>query len=57
MGNSRPTERRRHGRRTALMDGITRMMTTSLVFYVVAILAQRTWGLLNLDIAQLIRRL
>jgi hypothetical protein len=39
------------------MDGITRMMTTSLVFYVVAILAQRTWGLLNLDIAQLIRRL
>lgn len=57
MGNSLPVERRRGGRRTALMDGITRMMTTSLVFYVVAILAQRTWGLLNLDIAQLIRRL
>jgi hypothetical protein len=32
-------------------------MTTSLVFYVVASVVQRTWGLLNLDIAQLIRRL
>jgi len=39
------------------MDGVTRMMTTSLVVYVVAILLQRTWVLLNLDIAQLIRRL
>jgi hypothetical protein len=57
MGNSRPTERRRGGRRTALMNGITRMMTTSLVFYVVAVLLQRTWGLLNLDVAQLVRRL
>jgi len=39
------------------MDGITRMIITSLVFYVVAMLVQCTWVLLNLDIAQLIRRL
>ena len=57
MGNSLPVERRRGGRRTALMDGITRMMTTSLVVYVVAILLQHAWRLLNMDVAQLIRRL
>ena len=56
MGNSLPIERRRGGRRTALMNGITRLMTTSLVVYVVAVLAQRTWAVLNLDVAQLIRR-
>jgi hypothetical protein len=56
MGNSLPTERRRGGRRTALMDGLTRMMSTSLVVYVVAVAVQRTWAVLNLDVVQLIRR-
>jgi hypothetical protein len=56
MGNSRPAERRRCGRRTPLMNVITRVMTTSLVAYVVVVLAQRTWALLNLDVSQLIRR-
>lgn len=57
MGDSRPAERRRSGRRTPLMNVITRMMTTSLVAYVVAIVMQRTWAILNVDVAQLIRRL
>ena len=57
MGNSHPAERRRGGRRTALMNGITLMMTKSMVFYVVAVLVQRTWTLLNSDVTQLIRRL
>lgn len=57
MEDSHPADRRRDGRRTALMNGITRMMTSSLVVYVVAILMQRTWAVLNLDVAQLIRRL
>ena len=56
MGDSRPAERRRGGRRTALMSVITRVMTSSLVVYVAAILIQRTWALLNMDVAQLIRR-
>jgi len=41
MGNSHPTERRRGGRRTALMNGITLMMTKSMVLYAVAMLVQR----------------
>ena len=57
MGYSGLTERRRRGRRTALMNFITRLMTTSLAFYVVAVLVQRIWALLNLDVVQLIRRL
>ena len=41
MGNSHPAERRRGGRRTALMNGITLMMTKSMVLYAVAMLVQR----------------
>jgi len=57
MGDSRPAERRRGGRRTALMNVITRAMTSSLVAYVIAVLMQRTWAFLSMDVAQLIRRL
>jgi len=57
MGNSLPVERRRGGRRTALANVITRMMTTSLLAYVLVILMQRTWALLNMDVLQLFRRL
>jgi hypothetical protein len=57
MGNSHPVERRRGGRRTALMNGITLMMTKSMVLYVAVVLVQRTWTLLNSDVAHLIRRL
>lgn len=57
MGHSGLTERRRGGRRTALMNFITRLMTTSLAFYIVAVLVQRTWAVLNLDVVELIRRL
>jgi len=32
------------------------MMTNSLVLYVVAVLLQRTWTLLNSDVMQLVRR-
>lgn len=56
MGNSHPAERRRGGRRTALMNGITLMMTKSMVFYVVAVLVQRIWTVLNSDVTQVIRR-
>jgi hypothetical protein len=57
MEDTRTAERRRGGRRTALMNGITRVMTTSLVVYVVVVFVQRTWALLNLDVAQLLRRI
>jgi hypothetical protein len=56
MENSHPAERRRGGRRTALMNGITLMMTRSLVFYAAAVLVQRTWTLLNSDVTHVIRR-
>ncbi len=57
MRNSHPVERRRGGRRTALMNGITWMMTKSLVIYVAAALLQRAWTLLNSDVTHVIRRL
>jgi hypothetical protein len=57
MGDSRPAERRRGGRRTALMNVITRAMSSSLVAYVLAVLMQRTWAFLSMDVTQLIRRL
>ena len=57
MGSSHPVERRRGGRRTALMNGITWMMSRSLVIYVAALLVQRTWTLLNSDVTNVIRRL
>jgi hypothetical protein len=56
MENSHPAERRRGRRRTALMNGITLMMTRSLVFYAAAVLVQRTWTLLNSDVTHVIRR-
>ena len=39
-----------------LARGIGWMMTNSLVLYVVAVLLQRTWTLLNSDVMQLVRR-
>ena len=39
-----------------LTRGIGWMMTNSLVLYVVAVLLQRTWTLLNSDVMQLMRR-
>lgn len=57
MGRTHPAERRRGGRRTPLMNGITLMMTKSLVLYVAVALVQRTWTLLNSDVTQVIRRL
>jgi len=56
MGSSYPTEQRRGRSRGALANGITRMMTNSMVLYFAAIFMQRIWGLLNSDILQLIRR-
>lgn len=56
MEGTRTIERRRRGRRTAFMNGVTRMMTTSLVVYVGAALVRRAWAILNLDVAQMIRR-
>lgn len=50
MAKSHPAERRRGGRRTALMNGITLLMTKSMVFYVAAVLVQRTWTLLNSNV-------
>jgi hypothetical protein len=56
MANSHPAERRRGGRRTALMNGITLMMTKSMVFYVAVVVMQRAWTLLNSNVTQVIRR-
>jgi len=51
-----PAGERRGSSRGALANGITRMMTYSLVMYFAANFVQRIWGLLNSDIVQLIRR-
>jgi hypothetical protein len=56
MGNVYPAGERRGSSRGALANGITRMMTYSLIMYFAANFVQRTWGLLNSDIVQLIRR-
>lgn len=57
MGNSHPVERRRGAPRTALMNGVTVLMTKSMVLYAAAVLVQRTWTLLNSDVTHVIRRL
>ena len=56
MGSMYPTEQRRGRSRGPLANGITRMMTTSMVLYFAAIFMQRIWVLLNSDIVQVIRR-
>jgi hypothetical protein len=56
MGRLYPAGERRGSSRGALANGITRMMTYSLIMYFAANFVQRTWGLLNSDIVQLIRR-
>jgi len=57
MGNSSSAGQREGKSRVALTGGINWMMTNSLVLYVIAICAQRTWTLLNSDVVQLIRRM
>lgn len=56
MGSLYPAGERRSSSRGALANGITRMMTYSLVMYFAANFVQRFWGLLNSDIVQFIRR-
>jgi hypothetical protein len=57
MGSLYPTRQRRGRSRGALANGITRMMTNSLVLYFAAIFVQRIWELLNSDVDQWIRRM
>lgn len=49
-------DRQAGNRLETLTRGIGWMMTNSLVLYVVAVLLQRTWTLLNSDVMQLMRR-
>lgn len=56
MGSSYPAEQRRGRSRGAFANGVTRMMTYSMVLYFAALFVQRIWGLLNSDVAQWIRR-
>ncbi len=56
MGGLYPAGERRSSSRGALANGVTRMMTYSLVLYFAANFMHRIWGLLNSDIVQLIRR-
>jgi hypothetical protein len=56
MGSLHPAGERRGSSRGALANGITRVMTYSMVMYFAAIFMQRIWGLLNSDIVQMIRR-
>lgn len=56
MGSLYPAGERRSSSRGALANGVTRMMTYSLVMYFAANVMHRIWGLLNSDIVQLIRR-
>ena len=56
MGSLHPAGERRSSSRGALANGVTRMMTYSLVMYFAANFMHRIWGLLNSDIVQLIRR-
>ena len=56
MGSVYPAGERRGSSRGALANGITRMMTYSMVLYFTATFMQRIWGLLNSDIVQLFRR-
>jgi len=56
MGSLYPAGERRSSRRGAIANGITLMMTNSMVVYFAANFVQRIWGVLNSDIVQLIRR-
>ena len=56
MRNLHPDGRRPGDSVDALTRGLAWMMTNSLVLYVVAVLLQRVWTLLNSDVVQLMRR-
>jgi hypothetical protein len=56
MGTLHPDGRRTGDSPDTLARGIAWMMTNSLLLYVVAVLLQRTWTLLNSDVMQLMRR-
>ena len=56
MGSLYPAGERRSSSRGALANGVTRMMTNSMVVYFAANFMHRICGLLNSDIVQLIRR-
>lgn len=56
MGRLHPVGQRRCRNRGSIANGITRMMTYSLVLYFAATFMQRIWVLLNSDVEQWIRR-
>jgi hypothetical protein len=51
--SSRPAAAGRHGTVAALLQ---RLVSGSLILFVVGSLAQRTWVLLNSDVGQILRR-
>lgn len=57
MGNLHPDGRRNGDSPGTLARGVAWMMTNSLLLYVVAVLLQRTWTILNSDVVQLMRRI
>lgn len=56
MGNLHPDGRRPGVSVDTFTRGLAWMMTNSLVLYVVAVVLQRVWTLLNSDVVQLMRR-
>lgn len=56
MERARRPERRARARRSALQNAATRMLNSSLLLYLLAVLAYRTWIILNSDVVLLLKR-
>ena len=57
MDTDRPIVPRTDARHGGVRHAVARLLTSSLILYLAAVAAQRTWVLLNSDVGQLLRRL
>lgn len=57
MDTHRPEGSRALAGDSALRHSVGRLLTNSLILYLVAVASHRAWVLLNSDVSQLVRRL
>jgi hypothetical protein len=56
MNATRPPRTRVATRRDALEGAVARVLSSSLILYLLAVLAHKTWIILNSDVALLLKR-
>ena len=56
MNPAQRPERRASARRNLLENAATRLLSSSLILYLLAVVAHRAWIILNSDVALLLKR-